>query len=399
MKFLVVVTFFILILLVLMAGCSTSLPETEVTFENSSVQTIVSELTPLPTLQVLISPTSPPTLYTITEEKKPILSVMKSPPSHLDLETGMYESYGGNIYVYNLDSRITTPICTDPSDQGKPGISEKIYIWEDNRLGSWDICYMLRPDNTPYITLKESLGGIAIPSAFRDIIALNGSWIVRKDNLSKNILDELKFSDPTLFDKISYTDERDPAVSYTYMAFERKDDSNWNIYHLRYDSSVLPLFTNASEDEMAPALLGNSDVSTPANFVWMTKNSGNWDIYHWTMKGTQEKVTTNQYDQMYPSASENVLVWQDNRNGNWDIYMMNLNDRVEMALTSDPSDQMMPSICDDTVVWQDNSNGDWDVIVYNLNTKVSYRVPAESGDQECPSIYDNEVIYQDNRES
>ena len=45
----------------------------------------------------------------------------------------------GDIYLYDLDTEVEIPICTDSSEQIYPSISGNKIVWVDNRNGNADI--------------------------------------------------------------------------------------------------------------------------------------------------------------------------------------------------------------------------------------------------------------------
>ena len=72
--------------------------------------------------------------------------------------------------------------------------------------------------------------------------------------------------------------------------------------------------------------------------------------------GSQQAVTTNSADQLFPAVSGQRVVWQDFRNGNWDIYLADLDAGTETRLATGPAPQVKPHIDGDRVVWLELSD-------------------------------------------
>ena len=110
---------------------------------------------------------------------------------------------------------------------------------------------------------------------------------------------------------------------------------------------------------------------------------------------SEERITTNTYDEKYPAIYGDIVVWSDNRNGNWDIYGYNLKTKEVFQITSDSSLQAYLAIYGDIVVCE--HIGYADIWGYNLKTKDKFQITPIGVYGSYPAIYCGQVVWMDFR--
>ncbi len=178
-----------------------------------------------------------------------------------------------DIYMYDLLTGATTPVCTAPGNQCNPVVWENYIVWQDDRDSSntgWDI-YLYN-----ILTQQES-----------PICTVPGS-------------------------------QENPKISDNKIVWQDYRNGNWDIYMYNLlNQSEFPICTYAGEppydmedDQIKPTLSNNW-------IVWMDFRHGDWDLYLYDLLTSQEFALCTDYgDQTDPSLWGANLTWQDNREGN-----------------------------------------------------------------------------------
>ncbi|MDF2545536.1 MAG: hypothetical protein K0R93_434 [Anaerosolibacter sp.] len=132
--------------------------------------------------------------------------------------------------------------------------------------------------------------------------------------------------------------------------------------------------------------------------VWMSYDSGNWDIYHLDLVGgTVDQITTDFNTQGYPDVWQNYIVWQDNRDhlidgtGYFDIYLYDMTTDTERKISNVEGNHQTPVIAKDKVVWVDHKDGKKDVMLYDLRNDTLKKVSSD-GAQAFGVTFDGDVI-------
>ncbi|MFA5560026.1 MAG: cell surface protein, partial [Methanofastidiosum sp.] len=110
---------------------------------------------------------------------------------------------------------------------------------------------------------------------------------------------------------------------------------------------------------------------------------------------SEERITTDEKNQINPAIYGDIVVWQDGIEGedNTDIYGYNLNTGQGFPICKEGGDQTDPAIYGDIVVWEDKRDNNWDIYGYNLKTGQEFPICKEVGDQHSPAIYGDIVVW------
>ena len=207
--------------------------------------------------------------------------------------------------------------------------------------------------------------------------------------------------------------ETNPDLSGTYLVWQEKTGSDWNIYGAAIDLKTDPVTIGpatpiciAAGDQILPRVSvgSNGDVLV----VWEDHRSGNADIYGYDVtRGQAFTVCNDPSQQVAPRISGDRVVWQDKRNGNWDIYGATIDpttDPVSVGpatpICTESHDQTEPDISGDTVVWVDTRYGDQDIMADDTAAGPSgYTFPVCINDavQDQPAISGDTVVWRDAR--
>ncbi|MBB6217239.1 beta propeller repeat protein [Anaerosolibacter carboniphilus] len=132
--------------------------------------------------------------------------------------------------------------------------------------------------------------------------------------------------------------------------------------------------------------------------VWMSYDSGNWDVYHLNLTGgSVEQITTDFNTQGYSDVWENYIVWQDNRDhlidgtGYFDIYLYDMTTGIEKKISNVEGNHQTPVIAKNKVVWVDHQGGRKDVMLYDLKNDILKRVSSD-GAQAFGVAFDGDII-------
>lgn len=117
------------------------------------------------------------------------------------------------------------------------------------------------------------------------------------------------------------------------------------------------------------AFSAHKNIMVWTNFIG-SESEGISQVFYYDLNTRENKrVSSSNFDQVYPSVYNNIIVWQDYRNINPDIYSFNINTGEETQITSDQGSQSFPAISDRFIVWADFRNGNGQVYAYDLKTK------------------------------
>ena len=275
-----------------------------------------------------------------------------------------------DIYLYNIETETTTPICVDASSASKnPDIFENMIVWQDNRNGDWDL-YIYDLDNPGLgdhsLIIWE--GDQIEPAIHENIFA----WSDKKPGVtSYNIwwLDNDAGFIESLTDDTD-GDQRAPDVYKNKIVWQGADMGNWDIYMYDTTANVITMLTEDPGDQSHPSIWGTRVVWEDARDV-MDVNiymhlmlyglGGPFENYDWPVKVGDVFPYQDNSSQRRPQLYEDNLVFQDFRNGNWDIYMYKFYCELWGTLyqvTDESEYQTNPVVSGDYVVWQDER--DWD---------------------------------------
>lgn len=278
-----------------------------------------------------------------------------------------------DIYMYDIITGTTTPICTAQGDQFNPFIWENYIVWQDDRDSSvtgWDI-YMY-----DIITQQE------IP-----ICTAPGS-------------------------------QENPEISDYKIVWQDYRNNNWDIYmHNLLNHTETPICTFAGE----PPYDAEDDQIKPTisydRIVWMDFRHGDWDLYMFNISTGEEFALCLEYgDQTDPSLWGVNLTWQDNREGNYDIFYgsvldpgsfsaINIGQEYIDQYLSSPADQTLPRIYGNEIVFVDERSGNKDIYLFDYyqfeGDLTGHVIPVmiHSASQERPVVWEGRVVWHDYRAS
>lgn len=187
--------------------------------------------------------------------------------------------YGlGDIYLYNLKTKETRQITSDPKAQGKPDIYNDIIVWHDKRHDNWDI-YLYN------LTTGEE----------------------------RRLTD-----DPA--------DQFSPVIYGNYIVWVDARNGNWDIFMHDLSSGTTKCICDEPSKQWWPQIWKDT-------VLWVDERGGESAIYVYNISTMQERpLCTSAAPQRQPAIYENRIVWMDFRNGNpnevrqgnWDIFVTTL---------------------------------------------------------------------------
>jgi len=275
-----------------------------------------------------------------------------------------------DIYIARLAAGATsfgssTRITTSPADQCNPDIAlggdDKLYVvWQDNRLGDWDIYGATSADGTSWSAqrrISDSNDNQTNPAVAVDSGSPNRAYVVWQDDGSGNqdiyiAASSNGFGINTITRITSNTaDQTDPAIAIgssnaVYVVWADARGSSLDIYGAASDSwTNVPVVTKAAA-QSEPAIAAEAAGSI-IHLLWTDAISGESDIYYAAsdglpaspLVGTNLIDDTSGADQLSPtiavtgSSGANLKVfaaWLDKRNvsagnGDTDLYMTQTN--------------------------------------------------------------------------
>ncbi|MHB9053343.1 MAG: hypothetical protein ACYC5F_05060 [Thermoleophilia bacterium] len=128
-------------------------------------------------------------------------------------------------------------------------------------------------------------------------------------------------------------------------------------------------------------------------------------IFYQYIGGAGPNVVLNgSYSQSQPAVSGTRVVWQDGDYFHSQIHMVDLNDGIDVPITSGPGTNLEPAIDGDWVVWMHNENYNYGSpsinILYAKNVVTGDLKTLDTGGnyrlEECPSISGSTVVWDEN---
>ncbi len=181
------------------------------------------------------------------------------------------------------------------------------------------------------------------------------------------------------------SDQFDPSISGTKIAYSDLRDADANIYFYDIESQTETPITYLGGDQLLNDISGNLVVFTDYG-------EGNADIYVYNcVTEVLEQITDDPVSQRNPAISGNLIVFEDNRNGDFDIYLYNFATGIETRLTDDDGQQIKPVISGTIVAWEDYRNENADIYMLDLSTGVEIPIARNAAAERDPDV-DGDII-------
>jgi len=382
-------------------------------------------------------------------------------PYWLKLEVHTDPDSGGAVYS------ALTPIILEQvpddvtglnnADQQAPDIDGSLIVWEDDRLGHWDI-YM--KDLNQYVPEDNIVLRMTSNTNDERRPAISGNRIVWQDtrepvtgsqgdigictydpNTGNCIYQPLL--DPVNDAQQAGTPQDNPAIASDLVVWESFDlfvsPPKRDLYYCFYTGGPFcnlsqPL-TTAPNDQKNPAATYDANDNV-YRVVWEDyQNGGQPDIYlreydpvtgQWTDEQRIASDILNEVDQTRPAIADDRIIWQDCRNkisptalqcDNWDLYYciydpdtgLCPNQQVELELSELQQDQTRPSVSYDPqraayrVAWihgdpDEGIETPLDLYHGDLDTKKYGPLSLDPADQLAPALSAHRIVWEDYRD-
>jgi Tol biopolymer transport system component len=211
-----------------------------------------------------------------------------------------YEQKLRDIYIFDLNDKITTNLTSNSSNDWRPRYSRdgKMIVFVTERDDLRDVNYI---DIYSHIYLMES----------------DGDFQMQLTNIEGND-----------GGAVMTGGEMDPIY------FDSNRNGNFAIYKMNSDGSEQRQLTfNKSANDVSP------DISPDGSkIVFFSDRDGNYDLFMMNEDGTnQQKLSSNPSDDLNPifSPDGKKIIFHSNRNGNYDIFEMDLSVGKERLSTYD----------------------------------------------------------------
>jgi beta propeller repeat protein len=135
--------------------------------------------------------------------------------------------------------------------------------------------------------------------------------------------------------------------------------------------------------------------------VWSELENSQYDIYAYDLDQYLEiRVTsTSGVNEQQPATSGPWVVWQSQIPGETSsrIIARNLDTLESRVLVDNGAQNRNPSMDGDLVTWESDVNGNFDVFIYRLSTSETFQVTNDSYDQYSSDVFNDIVAYVDMR--
>ncbi|MEA1866731.1 MAG: hypothetical protein U9N19_01300 [Thermodesulfobacteriota bacterium] len=109
---------------------------------------------------------------------------------------------------------------------------------------------------------------------------------------------------------------------------------------------------------------------------------------------TTTQVTSNSYNDSFPSIKGNYVVWQGHVNSHWQIFLYDIaNEEITQITSNDNYDSISPRTDGTYVVWFGACNQGGEVFRYNIATGKITKITNDSNVDSPPRIADGRVVW------
>lgn len=256
------------------------------------------------------------------------------------------------------------PICTNPSIQTFPAVSNDTVIWSDYRNGEWNIFGYRLSDHTEFSipTNHKPRTGYSDDRA----ISINGDnvvWMSNEGIYGYNLSTKQEFL-------VSSGTKHFPEIDGDIVVWE-------NVWSMSY----------CNLKTKTEYFIGNGAVPAISKDKIVFHDSQR-DIYLYDLSNNSfTQITNSLANQCNPDISNNIIVWRDDRTGkysSWDIWAYDLNTNERKVIGIDTGYENYPRIDGGIAVWSGGG--------YNLLTNTSLQIPIGNR----PDVSGNLIVWDQN---
>ena len=321
------------------------------------------------------------------------------------------------LYLMNPDGsgvrRLTSSNGDDRYPIWRPGCTNRI-LFASNRDGVFRV-WAVDPDglnpvrlttlpNSSAIDTLPAWSGLPATLRPRGACCVPGiAFDSTRDNSNEEIY--IMRYDGSQLTRLTFNDWRDmhpsPSPNGTTIVFESNRDGHFQLYVMGVDGSGTTRLTNSPKDDREAAWsLDNQRIAFVSN------RERNDRIYVVNADGSGEMWLTNPSTggDSNPSWSPDSkqIVFQSNRDGNDEIYIMNADGSNQTRLTHDPASDGHPSISNDgkRIAFESNRSGTYQVYVMNIDGSNVHPITSIGENRRpnwCPSCEDR-IVFVSNRD-
>ena len=109
------------------------------------------------------------------------------------------------------------------------------------------------------------------------------------------------------------------------------------------------------------------------------------------------KITSNSYNDSFPSINGDYVVWQGHVNGHWQIFLYNIENEETTRITNNNYDNISPRTDGEDVVWFGACNQGGEIFRHNITSGVTSRITNDTNADSPPQIANGRVVWASNQ--
>ena len=283
------------------------------------------------------------------------------------------------IYLYDADTGVTTPLTSNTTDDMYPDICGETVVWQGDDGDDWEI-YAYDTKTQTHWQVTDNAQDDTAPE-------VSGSFVTWKFDDGDS---EVAIADVRLLTLYFDTDDTDDVstleISGSYVVWDRSEPSDSEIYS--YDlmtSSMLPITSN-SQSDTAPKVSGTY-------VVWTHNDGADWDIWYSPLTlADPQALENNTGDDNWPAIYGQHVVWSATLaapGSQSEIYARDIGASSGDWLTSNSVVDDFPVISGEYAVFHGAGTGKYEIHGVDLGsfdstqlsggTETSFNQPAISG--------------------